>query len=104
MKQDKEFARLKNTLFTLSEQLIKEGNQGGDIKKWFLGNALGTILLVCENNDDINKISILLHSYCEEKRSEMQELESLEKEMEKMDTREIPGMFDLLSDAGINLN
>lgn len=104
MKHDKDFQSLKKTLLQLSDHLIKDGEESDDIQKWFLGNALGTIIMASESMEGIKFLTEPMKEFCEMKRGELEELESLEKEMNSMKTSEIPGISDLLLDAGISLN
>lgn len=99
-----EFKEMLETLHMLAHILIQNGQEEKNHSKWFLGNALGTILIASENQEDIEMLSKVFQKFCDNKRKEAGELEDLAKTLENMPTREIPGIADLLNGTGICLN
>lgn len=98
------FKELKEALHMLAHVLIAEGQAEGDHGKWFLGNALGTILIASEKKEDIQKLSGPLQEYCQGKRDEEEQLEKVIKNLGKMPIQKIPGISDLLNGTGVCLN
>lgn len=104
MNNNQDFNELRKALHMLSYVLIEEGQSEENRNKWFLGNALGTILIASENRKDIERLSDELQKYCEDKRKEQEILENFVKELEEIPFKDIPGITDLLGGTGICLN
>ena len=104
MNNKQDFNELRKALHMLAHVLIAEGQAEGNPNKWFLGNALGTILIASEDRKDIERLSEVFQKFCEDKREEQEVLENLAKNLEDMPTQDIPGITDLLSGTGICLN
>ncbi len=104
MNNKQDFNELRKALHMLAHALIAEGQAERNHNKWFLGNALGTILIASEDQKDIERLSKVFEKFCDEKRKEQEVLENLAKNLEDMPTQEIPGIIDLLNGTGICLN
>jgi len=98
------FKELKQALHLLAHALIAEGQAEKDHGKWFLGNALGTILIASEDEKGIKKLSEVFQKYCDAKRKEQEDLENLAKNIDQMPTQHIPGITELLGGTGVCLN
>ncbi len=104
MNSNQDFNELRKALHMLAHVLIKEGQMEKNQSKWFLGNALGTILIASEDPKDMERLSKVFQKFCDEKRKEQEELENLAKNLDDMPTQHIPGIADLLNGTGICLN
>ena len=104
MNNNQDFNDLKKALHLLAHALIAEGQAERNHSKWFLGNALGTIVIASEDQKDIERMSKVLEKFCDEKRKEQEDLENLVRNLENTPTRDIPGIADFLSGTGICLN
>lgn len=104
MNNNQDFNDLKKALHLLAHALIAEGQAERNHSKWFLGNALGTIVIASEDQKDIERMSKVLEKFCDEKRKEQEDLENLVRNLENTPTRDIPGIADFLNGTGICLN
>ena len=104
MNNNQDFNDLKKALHLLAHALIAEGQAERNHSKWFLGNALGTIIIASEDQKDIERLSKVLEKFCDEKRKEQEDLENLVRNLENTPTQNIPGITDLLNGTGICLN
>ena len=98
------YNELKQALHLLAHALIAEGQAEKNHGKWFLGNALGTILIASESKEDILKLSETFQKFYDAKRKEEENLENLAKNLDEMPTQNIPGITELLNGTGICLN
>lgn len=104
MNNNQDFNDLKKALHLLAHALIVEGQAERNHSKWFLGNALGAILIASEDQKDIERLSKVLEKFCDEKRKEQEDLENLFKNLENTPAQDIPRIADLLNGTGICLN
>ena len=104
MNNNQDFNDLKKALHLLARVLIAGGQAERNHSKWFLGNALGTIIIASEDQKDIERMSKVLEKFCDEKRKEQEDLENLVRNLENTPTQNIPGITDLLNGTGICLN
>ena len=104
MNNNQDFNDLKKALHLLARVLIAGGQAERNHSKWFLGNALGTIIIASEDQKDIERMSKVLEKFCGEKRKEQEDLENLVRNLENTPTQNIPGITDLLNGTGICLN
>ena len=104
MNNNRDFNELKKALHMLAHALIVEGLAERNHSKWFFGNALGTILIASESKEDIEMLSETFQKYCDMKRKEVEDMEKMAENLDKMPTQEIPGISELLKGTGICLN
>lgn len=104
MNNNQDFNELRKALHMLAQVLIQEGKITQDRNKWFLGNALGTILVASESKKDIEKLSPHFQKFCDAKRKEMEDLEEIIRTINETPANEMPGITELLGGTGVCLN
>jgi hypothetical protein len=108
MDMESRYQELKLALFGLARQLIREGETLGIKERWFLGNGILTLLIICESDEDMTNFSLIFSKFLEDKRDEeikeKTELGKMAKNVDQIHIKDIPEIMNLLKDIGISLN